>query len=53
MPKVKVNDIQIYYEVRGRGFPLMMIIGLGANLDWWDPRMLQGAVQEIQADYVR
>jgi pimeloyl-ACP methyl ester carboxylesterase len=42
MTKVKVNDIQIYYEVRGRGFPLMMIMGLGANLDWWDPRMLQG-----------
>jgi hypothetical protein len=25
MPKVKVNDIQIYYEVHGEGFPLVMI----------------------------
>ncbi len=41
MPKVKVNDIQIYYEVHGRGFPLLMIMGLGANVDWWDPRMIQ------------
>jgi pimeloyl-ACP methyl ester carboxylesterase len=41
MPKVKVNDIQIYYEVHGKGFPLLMIMGLGANLDWWDPRMIQ------------
>jgi len=41
MPKVKVNDIQIYYEVHGEGFPLIMIMGLGANLDWWDPRLIQ------------
>ena len=40
MPKVKVNDIQIYYEGRGRGFPLVMIMGLGANVDWWDPSMI-------------
>jgi len=36
MPKVKVNDIQIYYEVKGEGFPLVMINGLGGNLDSWE-----------------
>jgi pimeloyl-ACP methyl ester carboxylesterase len=41
MPKLTVNDIQTYYEVHGEGFPLVMIHGLGANLDWWDPRMVQ------------
>ena len=41
MPTVKVNDIQIYYEVHGDGFPLIMIMGLGTNVDWWDPRMIQ------------
>jgi pimeloyl-ACP methyl ester carboxylesterase len=41
MPKVKVNGIQIYYEVHGEGFPLIMIMGLGGNIDWWDPRMIQ------------
>ncbi len=41
MPKVRVNDIQIYYEVHGEGFPLVMIHGLAANLDWWDPRMVR------------
>jgi pimeloyl-ACP methyl ester carboxylesterase len=41
MPKVKANDIQIYYEVHGEGFPLVMIHGLSANLDWWDPRMVR------------
>jgi pimeloyl-ACP methyl ester carboxylesterase len=38
---LKVNDIQMYYEVCGEGFPLMMIAGLGANVDWWDPRWIQ------------
>ncbi|MFQ5821681.1 MAG: alpha/beta fold hydrolase [Candidatus Heimdallarchaeota archaeon] len=41
MPKVKVNDIQIYYEVRGEGFPLVMIMGISGNVDWWDPLMVQ------------
>jgi pimeloyl-ACP methyl ester carboxylesterase len=40
MPKTRVNDIEVYYEVHGEGFPLVMIHGLGANLDWWEPRMV-------------
>jgi pimeloyl-ACP methyl ester carboxylesterase len=40
MPKVKVGDVNIYYEVRGEGEPLLMIMGLAGNLDWWDPRMV-------------
>ena len=42
MPNVGVNDIQMYYEVNGEGFPLVMIMGLGGSLDCWDPRMIQG-----------
>jgi len=40
MPKVKVGDINIYYEIKGEGEPLVMIMGLAGNLDWWDPRMI-------------
>ena len=42
MPKVKVNDIQMYYEVKGKGFPLVMIQGLGGNLEGWNPRLVEG-----------
>jgi len=42
VPRVKVSDIQMNYEVTGEGHPLVMIMGLGGNLDWWDPRMIQG-----------
>lgn len=42
MPKVKVNDINMYYEIHGDGFPIIMIMGLGANADWWTPELLEG-----------
>ena len=28
MPKVKVNDIDIYYEIKGQGEPIVLILGL-------------------------
>ncbi|MEH2252707.1 alpha/beta fold hydrolase [Nostoc sp.] len=37
MPEVQVGDISIYYEVKGRGYPLLMVMGLGFSLlDWGD-----------------
>jgi len=41
MPKVEVNDIQMYYEVNGEGYPLVMIMGWQGNLDWWNPHMIE------------
>ncbi|MEM3703331.1 MAG: alpha/beta hydrolase, partial [Candidatus Bathyarchaeia archaeon] len=40
MPKIKVNDVNLYYEIRGQGFPFVMITGLGGNIDYWDIRLL-------------
>jgi pimeloyl-ACP methyl ester carboxylesterase len=48
MPKIKVNDINVYYEVHGQGFPLVMIMGLGANIDWWDPRLVHGLSKKFK-----
>jgi hypothetical protein len=28
MPYIKVNDIQMYYEIHGDGEPLVLIVGL-------------------------
>jgi pimeloyl-ACP methyl ester carboxylesterase len=41
LPKIKCNDINICYEVQGKGVPLAMIMGLSANMDWWDPRLIE------------
>ena len=32
MPTVKVNDINIYYEVHGEGRPILLIAGLGTDI---------------------
>lgn len=37
----RVNGIDIYYRVQGAGDPLLMIMGLGANADWWYPPFLE------------
>ncbi|NNM60172.1 MAG: alpha/beta fold hydrolase [Legionellales bacterium] len=35
MPKIKVNDISMYYEIHGQGQPLVFIAGFSAdNLPW-------------------
>jgi 3-oxoadipate enol-lactonase len=35
MPKIKVNDINMYYEVHGNGEPLLLIMGLGGDTTRW------------------
>jgi len=35
MPYKELANINLYYEVHGQGAPLIMIRGLGSNLDHW------------------
>lgn len=35
MPKVNVNDIEMYYEVHGKGPPLVMLHGFGDSSSLW------------------
>lgn len=37
MPKTKVNNIQLYYELHGKGVPLLLIAGLGCDSQSWHP----------------
>jgi 3-oxoadipate enol-lactonase len=48
MPKVQVGDIQIYYNERGSGTPLLMIQGLNANSDWWGEEALNALAREYR-----
>jgi pimeloyl-ACP methyl ester carboxylesterase len=36
MPIAKAGEIDIYYEIHGKGLPLIMILGLGQDLATWD-----------------
>ena len=35
MSYIKVNDIQMYYEIHGEGEPLVLILGLGTDISEW------------------
>lgn len=35
MPTVRINDVNIYYESHGNGFPLVFAYGLGGNTGMW------------------
>ena len=35
MPEVRVNDINMYYEIHGEGEPLVLIMGLGGDHFRW------------------
>lgn len=37
MPEAKINNINIYYELRGEGEPLLLIAGLGGDHSSWLP----------------
>lgn len=37
MPKAKINDITLYYEIHGAGEPLVLISGFGADHVGWTP----------------
>lgn len=35
MPKLRINGIDMYYEIHGEGIPLVLIMGLRRNIEWW------------------
>ncbi len=46
--KTKVGVVELYYEIRGEGFPLVMIMGLTANSTWWPPELLDFLAKEFK-----
>ncbi len=39
--EAEINGINIYYREYGEGEPLLLIMGLSANADWWGERFLE------------
>jgi len=46
MPKAKLDDISLYYEVHGKGAPLLLIAGLGSDSASW-----MGIVRKLSARF--
>jgi pimeloyl-ACP methyl ester carboxylesterase len=43
-----VKNIDINYEIHGEGFPLVMIMGLSANIDWWQPDFVTAVAKHFK-----
>src|SRR5690348_596725 len=41
MPQARIGDVNLHYDVRGNGEPLLMIMGLGASSAAWDPELIE------------
>ena len=39
MPKVKLNDIELYYEVHGQGYPVVFLHGFAGTVNMWQPQV--------------
>lgn len=48
MEFVKIGDLSICCELTGEGYPLVLIQGLTANMDWWDPGHLRTLSQRYR-----
>jgi pimeloyl-ACP methyl ester carboxylesterase len=40
MDSIEIRDLNVCYELSGDGHPVVLIQGLTANMDWWDPALL-------------
>jgi len=41
MPYININNINLYYEERGSGYPLILIMGLGADRTAWERHVIE------------
>jgi pimeloyl-ACP methyl ester carboxylesterase len=48
MEFVEVGDLGICCELTGEGYPIVLIQGFTANMDWWDPGLLQTLSQQYR-----
>ena len=48
MPNLEINNLKLYYEIYGDGPPLLMILGIGANISWWGKYFLNGLAEHFK-----
>ncbi len=39
MPKVRVNNTELYYEVHGQGYPVVFLHGFAGTVNMWQPQV--------------
>jgi 3-oxoadipate enol-lactonase len=46
--ETEINGVNIHYRLYGHGEPLVLIMGLGGNADWWDEDFLKPLAERFQ-----
>ena len=44
VPIAQVNGIELYYEVEGAGDPLVLVMGLSAQYQWWSRKLIDAFI---------
>ncbi|MFX1287990.1 MAG: alpha/beta fold hydrolase [Promethearchaeota archaeon] len=48
MPTIEINNFNLYYEIYGDGPPLLMILGIAANISWWGKHFINGLAKHYK-----
>ena len=48
MPEIRVNDVELHYDVQGSGDPLLVVMGLGSSSAAWNPELIAGLAQSFR-----
>ncbi|OFW58489.1 MAG: hypothetical protein A2V52_01145 [Actinobacteria bacterium RBG_19FT_COMBO_54_7] len=46
--EAEINGITIHYRSYGQGDPLLLVMGLGGNIDWWSSEFLEALAEHFQ-----
>ena len=46
MEQIAIRDLKICYTSVGNGYPIVLIMGLTANMDWWDKELVDALSQK-------
>ena len=52
MEQVNVRDLKICCECVGNGYPIVLIMGLTANMDWWDPKLVDALDKTFALSFI-
>ncbi len=45
MPRARVGEVELEYETRGTGAPLVLVMGIGAQMVFWDDELIDRFVR--------
>jgi len=48
MPKLEIKNFKLNYEIYGDGPPLLMILGIEANISWWGKYFINGLAKHFK-----